>query len=523
MAMVTITSACNTILPNENNSSNQRGASFSSYLSTSEQTFILELSESARKPSSTFIDPQEPLHQISIGRKKTEDGEIDVFGAEKYFNGGMDEEEEEEKPRIAEISSRQHHQPRQEEEPVDLQRRRSKVKLGTPSTCSEASYNSRSALLSSRFIYPSPSKQSKTRSRRFFPGFACNCVCSDKKSVDIDYEIGEIKNSRNSKVSQDIHGVQKKQAVKIDRVAFDLVGNKQIQFKEEMGCQKPDKVSVGLGREECFSFPVFNAGVENLAIRRQFEEMRREEANPRKSLEVFGSPILQNGGVNLNLERKLSMLTWDAIPRAQNTTATSGSGRACDDMESDASSDLFEIENLSSNDNPFLMRQTSDAMWPLSSCATPTSCYEPSEASIEWSVVTASAANFSVASEAPSTITSDSDGMILKSTTTTRNETKTMATPKNLASKEVQRRGPGILLGCRSQKALNVAGNAHRVPADKATFEIRRCHRSESFAPPMSRFQAETKVTDYESAHAQRAFGTFIRSGYGRDSDSLYM
>ncbi|MCI01260.1 protein PHYTOCHROME KINASE SUBSTRATE 1, partial [Trifolium medium] len=60
-----------------------------------------------------------------------------------------------------------------------------------------------------------------------------------------------------------------------------------------------------------------------------------------------------------------------------------------DDAASDASSDLFEIESLKGkSSNNFLTRQTSDA---ASSCVSPNN-YAPSEASIEWSVVTASAA-----------------------------------------------------------------------------------------------------------------------------------
>ncbi|CAH2045686.1 unnamed protein product [Thlaspi arvense] len=58
---------------------------------------------------------------------------------------------------------------------------------------------------------------------------------------------------------------------------------------------------------------------------------------------------------------------------------------------SDSSSDLFEIENLTGKLKPCLTRQGSDA-------ASPTR-YAPSEVSIEWSIVTASAADFSVMSE----------------------------------------------------------------------------------------------------------------------------
>ncbi|CAH2045688.1 unnamed protein product [Thlaspi arvense] len=58
---------------------------------------------------------------------------------------------------------------------------------------------------------------------------------------------------------------------------------------------------------------------------------------------------------------------------------------------SDSSSDLFEIENLTGKPKPCLTRQGSDA-------ASPTR-HAPSEVSIEWSIVTASSADFSVMSE----------------------------------------------------------------------------------------------------------------------------
>ncbi|CAB4264614.1 unnamed protein product [Prunus armeniaca] len=75
------------------------------------------------------------------------------------------------------------------------------------------------------------------------------------------------------------------------------------------------------------------------------------------------------------------MLPWDEFP------ANSGGVIYHNESDSDASSDLFEIESLTGKANPFLARQASDAA--TSGCMTPTTCYAPSEASIEWSVVTA--------------------------------------------------------------------------------------------------------------------------------------
>ncbi|CAH8387556.1 unnamed protein product [Eruca vesicaria subsp. sativa] len=62
-----------------------------------------------------------------------------------------------------------------------------------------------------------------------------------------------------------------------------------------------------------------------------------------------------------------------------------------EDTKSDSGSDLFEIENLTEKPKHLLTRQGSDP-------ASPT-CYTPSEVSIEWSIVTASVADFSCMSE----------------------------------------------------------------------------------------------------------------------------
>ncbi|KAK4774337.1 hypothetical protein SAY86_009272 [Trapa natans] len=94
----------------------------------------------------------------------------------------------------------------------------------------------------------------------------------------------------------------------------------------------------------------------------EFPALKMEElveARPRKSLDVFGSGSKDVEGrdvVAMNLRRKLSMLTWDAIPEAENRTLSgnpyvpsridSATTRA-EDMDSCASSDLFEIDSIS--------------------------------------------------------------------------------------------------------------------------------------------------------------------------------
>ncbi|KAI3777546.1 hypothetical protein L1987_47346 [Smallanthus sonchifolius] len=89
------------------------------------------------------------------------------------------------------------------------------------------------------------------------------------------------------------------------------------------------------------------------------------------TIEVFGSGTINKGDISKNLVRKMSILTWDAIPKSKESVF-------CDDMVSDASSDLFEIENISRTG-----WQPSE-----SSCLSPSTRYAPTEASIKWSRMT---------------------------------------------------------------------------------------------------------------------------------------
>ncbi|KAJ4960490.1 hypothetical protein NE237_020400 [Protea cynaroides] len=389
-------------------------ASFSPYLNSTEQTFILKLAELTRNPSPTINGPLEsPSHyQISLGRKKT-DGEISVFGAERYFHGGIDNDT----PRIAEkVVVKQH----QRDESPNLQFVKPKIKHRTPSICSKLSWNSQSALLPSVLKDQSLHKQNRLQGKKFFAIFGSNFSCSDKKSIDVN-------NKSNVNYGKEMIT---KEPTKIDHGPIDLVGTgiNQKQFKEDMFLEF-GKLRFSVVGEE-------------------------EEEKLRKSLGIFGSPI---GDLRLNQERELNMLTWDAIPEIKNTPAFFGSGGYAKhelDIESDASSDLFEIESLTENAHRCLIRQES---YGMSSCVTPT-CYEPSEGSIDWSVVTARAAKFSTVldHEERGSVSSalTSDDMIL--TTTTMTKTRTTSTSR-------KERRPIMLSGCRSNKALKVANDAYKM------------------------------------------------------------
>ncbi|CAA6665166.1 unnamed protein product [Spirodela intermedia] len=116
------------------------------------------------------------------------------------------------------------------------------------------------------------------------------------------------------------------------------------------------------------------------------------------------------------------------------------------DVFSESSSDLFELETVSTSTHAF--GGTGGA---------------PSEASIEWSVVTAKASDFSSAPE----------GQRRFSTVATR--------------RRHQRSGG---LGCRGRKAINVAANVHRTPAKSGPEEWRWRGRVGALASSMDLRQA---------------------------------
>ncbi|XWS64264.1 hypothetical protein CRYUN_Cryun06bG0171400 [Craigia yunnanensis] len=435
MAMATFTSTYNTnltqTLPFEKNYSSPRDASFSTFLGSAEENYVRKVSESSRDLSPNITNQDE--HHYS-GTKK-EDREIGVFGAEKYFKGGIDVDS----PRITKIDAKKFECVK--DGGVNLEPINPAIHQGTPSVRSESNWNSQSALLQSVMRNPSRAKPSKVNGKSFLSGLAgCKCYCSDKNSVDIEeVQVGEISFKRPAKCEV-VQGKQNKTAA--SKASLDQVN-------------KPS--AEPWIKEDLFTFPTMNSTVGILPVKVPLQGEVDEIG--RKSLEVFGSPVLGRRNKSLNLERRLKMLSWDATPKVEETENSKGN---YNDTGSDASSDLFEIESLTGKANPFLARQASDA---ASGCVTPTTCYAPSEASIEWSVVTASAANFSVMSDYEDPRPSITLPSPIKTFWTTTN-----AKTKN--NKEFQRRRSSGLLDCNSQKAVKVAGDAHKTN-EKASLDPR--------------------------------------------------
>lgn len=482
-------------LPSMNNSSNLREASFSSYLNGTEEKFVLHLSDSSKNCKPLISTPFDHLHLVT---KKAEDTEIDIFSADKYFSERVDDET----PRIPNKHSPKFE--RKMDPPPESNAVKQQNRQGTPSIRSESSWNSQNALLRNiQRNQQQPQKTNKINRKSFLANIGCNCSCGDKNSVDIDNPVSESTSNRRVNGKPDYN--KARQPTK----PVDLVSLNESQtstwIREDSHCSKSDQLGIGLSTEGHFRFPDSNlkkTGDTLLEMQRKGEE----DDTARKSLEVFGSPIQRKGKKSLSLERSLNMLSWDAIvAKVDEIEIPASSNGMYNDADSDASSDLFEIESFSTNPGQYLTRQGS------TNSITPTTCYAPSEASIEWSVVTASAADFSVMS----------DSEELRTTTTKANRHGLSINGRTTPGRgEMPKRRSGILSGCYSQKAVRVAGDVYRT--SERTSPGR--HQMPEFLTPMTRFHAESEVARFDKRNGNFSNDTRLLtcSQSGRATDLLY-
>lgn len=377
--------------------------------------------ESFRDASFSYLrSDQKPTASARTSKATAVAGEaeISVFGAERYFNTPL-------QPLHTNSNSdrRRESQGGAGEDNGDEAASVATVRPGTPSACSEGSRSTAMLLKSSsaalRRSLSSSQRNHHRRQRRrqwllegsrsFFSTLGCTGSCTDEKSVVVADP-----NQGQSSLGQDQNHHQSR------RFRYEARSTKRA--------------------EDHFAFPILNSSG---------EESKKPpppppDDPPRMSLEVFGSKEAPLGVVDevaAHLERKLSVLTWDAIPasvppkpsgygggsRVSPKTSRGGGG---DDIDSDASSDLFEIENITANRRGYAE--------PAAVVSARNSGYEPSEASIDWSVVTASAA-------------------------------ADVADPEQYDEKKISakaaaaKRRPGIgMLGCKTQKSVRVAENASR-------------------------------------------------------------
>ncbi|XP_073280957.1 protein PHYTOCHROME KINASE SUBSTRATE 2-like [Primulina huaijiensis] len=438
MAMPVIT------LTPSNGSSARRGASFSSYLNENEENFVLTLS----------------------GRKKAEYREIDVFDAHKYFNEGTNQTCKIVKKELLYVDQGK------KDDPFELLSVKTRRWTSFPSTRSESrcksSCNSRSRLMHCVSRNQEPGKMNKRIT--FLDIISCSCI--GKGSNDISDCVVENWNSRPEEKIRD-------QGVKNSESGRNFV--------------KSDEPGFRLNSDSHFSFPVFSPNPGN---------HDEEGNNKRKSLEVFGSPELDDRIYFSGLEKKFNMFAWNAITpgRVENLIKIPPISGAIDFDETrpesdhrDASSETFEIESMPKNNRGlFLSRQGSD--FPSGQ-----NDYAPSEASVEWSVITTSAADFSALS--------DSDDA--KSTISTTHK----------ISKKVKNSSSSFLSGCKNQKAVGVAGNVHKLNT-KAYSNARLLQKS-----PVSRFNGENNEVGFSAKIREPSFDgqKLCRSQSGGAKNLLYI
>ncbi|KAJ0677632.1 putative protein PHYTOCHROME KINASE SUBSTRATE [Helianthus annuus] len=306
----------------------------------------------------SYTTEEEDRLTLKMMKNKLEDGELGVFGAEKYFKGVIDEE-------LVKTSNtggryEQYRPPEKHEEPCVI------PKPKTPSSVrSESSWNSGKGLLVNNG--PNGNNHSKKTSVKSLLA-SLGCKCRDKGSVKVREAKQPVK---------DVDSGQNTKPVSSKRADED----------------------VNIKREDCFTFPVLNPPIEEI------------------------------------------------LDSSRNEGQT--------DTGSDGSSDLFEIESFSTNENnSFLAGQ-----------AMKNSAYAPSEASVAWSVATASVADFS--------------------------------TPEDLVVTRNVKGNSGILSGCKSVKAVRISGD-ERGSNEKAGVVVssaRRewCNRLDS-ETPVAKIQADTKL-----------------------------
>ncbi|KAL9688687.1 hypothetical protein QQ045_033110 [Rhodiola kirilowii] len=334
------------------NFSKVREPSFSSYLNDVDGRLVVKLAELTRTGSG-HLSP---------------DDEIGVFRADKYFNEGL---EDGQKPKESSGFRRFAVEGNKEDSVA-----RSNISLGTPSIRSESSsWHSQTALLHS---FPSqvPGRRSTgemQRKKSFLSGFTSRCSCISKKSLKVDDDHLISKECTRQRINRADQLLQvrttspRTSQMKDSQMLYPSVTPSLLELDKAMGSSTHSSQSLLKGNTEC----------------------------SRYNTDSFNAPATGKVRKSISLDRKINLLK---NPRSEDVRiASTISVEYYTDAESDASSDLFEIDSFTGHRKSSFSGQIPDSS--ASGYATPTTCYAPSEASIDWSVATASAADFSLQSD----------------------------------------------------------------------------------------------------------------------------
>lgn len=277
---------------------------------------------------------------------------------------------------------------------VDL-KQSAKKSTGTPSVRSESSWNSQSVLLQNKLVN------------------SCNSSLQEKKNSSD--QIQKVSNNKKSFLAN--FGCK-----------CACSDGSSVDVDEKISVKKSSVITMRKIDNQMSSSVDMNTEL--------IKMQKQEELSQRKSLDVFGSPVHIEKKRTV-VQKKLPLPPWKSRTDEEDTKSEG----------SDTSSDLFEIEGLTGNPKPFLTRQGSDP-------ASPT-CYAPSEVSVEWSIVTASAADFSVMSECAT-----SPVRRIRSSQIPRIPITAKSAPQRRKSSSSG--GNGFLMSCKSHKSVMVSGDLDR-------------------------------------------------------------
>ncbi|KAG0460859.1 hypothetical protein HPP92_021156 [Vanilla planifolia] len=458
--------------PSSNGISNQRA----NFLSSATSQFSLPPKPHLIDPPIfPFLRPEPPKLAEDRVVRRTEESEISIFDAERYFNEGHNSRENTSNitATVTDVAEKCHLSPTTGDSSVSsfdgfTRTFRSRSFQATPTASSEASWNSQTGLLRNPpgslsvnlRSFPNGEQRKDTSSANGRRLIGHHCSCFGKKSVQVEERCPEPKPQVIPSCSPN-----QSSATKMASFKADMNQIKKVKVLPGIRAQDPEIFRVPGRYSFQNSFPSqdidrwnFSSGGLSFPVVPHRKEAAAEEP-ARVSLEVF-RPINDTAPPlrKTDLGDRRSFI----FPGSPKTRQVSD-----EDVASDASSDLFEIESLSTQAG-FRRRDSLDELSETRKAAVfpggfskfrqvledeevttpsiaPSECYPPSEVSVEWSIATAegfdrvSVANFSSA-------VSDCD------------ELHYAAEGLFGGKKKAVGGGGGGILSCRSEKAVNVVG-----------------------------------------------------------------
>ncbi|KAL1822485.1 hypothetical protein ACET3Z_009263 [Daucus carota] len=463
-------------------------------------TNTMEIPQLQFQSASVFSNPSTQITYLkppsetksSVTEVAVEDAEISIFDAQKYFNDTSDPKTRPSvSPSIISTPNRDDESAISSNNVINPSRlscgstgyNRVRSFHATPTASSEASWNSQTGLLShpagglavSLRSVPNSNSNSKIQERlkggsvsngttKWF--FRRKCPCSGKKSVQVKEPAANL----YTKPPQPDHPHQKLVQQSQERISvssnhsknlnsptsYDQFQSKPFQTHQQQRLTGSTRPVVSETTTGGFSFPILNT------VSTKHNSL---EEPPRDSLEVF-QPVLEE----LPPQRKAIGARGFGFPGSPISRVVA----LDDDIASDASSDLFEIESFSTQTTSYPMYRRRDSLdeapnfttrrvsasniyarrsvdEPMTPSVAPTECYEPSEASIDWSVTTAegfdrsSVTNFSISASEFDELTMTRQGWV--------NNGNGNARYKKGGGGGG---GGGLLMSCRQEKAVSV-------------------------------------------------------------------